>query len=526
MSAWASNPPEQLPAWQALGEAAQRQKTAELPRLDAERLARFSHRLGPLLVTFARQRVDEPTRRVLLELAAQSGTPAAIRDLFAGEAVNQTEDRAALHVALRSTAGPGEDGPAAASHAVARQARERFLDLAEAVRSGHWRGSAGKPINAVLHIGIGGSHLGPALAVDALGGDGPQIRFLANVDGAAAEAALAGLDPETTLVIVVSKSFATEETLANAETVRRWFVERTGDPGIVARQFIAVTADAKAAKAFGVPPAHCLPLWDWVGGRFSIWSAAGLPIAIALGRAGFEALLAGAREVDAHFQAAPLADNLPLLLALFQVWNANFLGAASHAVLPYDRRLRLLPDYLQQLEMESNGKSTRLDGERSAVDTVPVVWGGEETNGQHAYHQLLHQGTRPVSADFLACVAPGHGLAAHHDALLANCFAQSQALWEGHRPDDPHRLTVGGRPSTTILLDELSPRSLGALLALYEHKVFCAGVIWQINPFDQWGVEVGKRLAPPIVQALRGGDDGPADAATSQLLGEVQRLRR
>ena len=524
MSAWTSRPPERLPAWPALGEAAQRQETAELPRLDAKRLARFSHRLGPLLVTFARQRVDEATRRLLLELAAQSGVAAAIRDLFAGEAVNQTEGRAAMHMALRAAA-PGA-GAAAASHAAAQRARERFLDLAEAVRAGRWRGSAGKPIDAVLHIGIGGSHLGPALAVDALGGDGPQIRFLANVDGAAVEAALAGLDPERTLVIVVSKSFATAETLANAETVRRWFVERTRDPGIVARQFIAVTANADAAHAFGVPPAHCLPLWDWVGGRFSIWAAAGLPIAIATGRAGFEALLGGAREVDAHFQAAPLADNVPLLLALLQVWNANFLGAASHAVLPYDRRLRLLPDYLQQLEMESNGKSTRLDGERSEVDTAPVVWGGEETNGQHAYHQLLHQGTRTVSADFLACIAPGHGLAVHHDALLANCFAQSQALWEGHRPEDPHLRTDGGRPSTTILLDELSPRVLGALLALYEHKVFCAGVIWQINPFDQWGVEVGKRLAAPIVQALRGGDDGPADAATSQLLSEVRRLRR
>ena len=524
MSAWASNPPEQLPAWQALGEAAKRQKTAKLPRLDAKRLARFSHRLGPLLVTFARQRVDEPTRRLLLELAAQSGIPQAIRDLFAGEAVNQTEGRAALHMALRAT-GSGDGGAAAASHA-AQQARERSLDLAEAVRAGRWRGCAGKPIRTVLHIGIGGSHLGPALAIDALGGDGPQIRFLANVDGAAVEAALAGLDAETTLAIVVSKSFATEETLANAQAVCSWFIERTGDPGIVARQFVAVTANAEAAQAFGVPQERCLPLWDWVGGRFSLWAATGLPVAIALGAAGFEALLGGAREVDVHFQSTPLTDNLPVLLGLLQVWNANFLGAASHAVLPYDRRLRLLPDFLQQLEMESNGKSTRLDGEQSRVNTAPVVWGGEETNGQHAYHQLLHQGTRTVSADFLACVAPGHRLAAHHDALLANCFAQGQALWAGHATDDPHRRTVGGRPSTTILLDELTPRALGALLALYEHKAFCAGVIWQINSFDQWGVEVGKRLAAPIVRALRDGDDGPADAATSQLLGEVRRLRQ
>lgn len=531
MSAWASRPPQRLPAWQALREAAQRQASA-LPRLDARRVVRFSHRLGPLLVACARQRVDEPTLGLLLELAAESGLADAIRDLFAGQAVNTTEDRAALHMALRATAprpnasltAPGKGGAAAASHA-AWQARQRLLDMAEDVRAGRWQGCGGKPIGAVLHIGIGGSHLGPALAVDALGGDGPEIRFLANVDGAAAEAALAGLDPETTLAIVVSKSFATEETLANAATVRSWFIERTCDPDVVARQFVAVTANAKAAAAFGVPPAHCLPLWDWVGGRFSLWSAAGLPIAIALGRAGFEALLAGAREVDAHFQSAPLADNVPLLLALLQVWHTNFLGASSHAVLPYDRRLRLLPDYLQQLEMESNGKSTRTDGTRCEVDTAPVVWGGEETNGQHAYHQLLHQGTRVVSADFLACATPAHALAAHHDALLGNCFAQSQALWEGHRTADPHRLTPGGRPSTTILIDELTPRALGALLALYEHKAFCAGALWQINPFDQFGVEVGKRLAGPIVRALRGDDDGRADALTSHLVGEVRRLR-
>lgn len=521
-------PPEQLPAWQRLAALAARLPDRDLPLLDADRLARYSVRLGPLLVAFGRQRVDEETRQALLALAAESGLAEAIGALCAGEPVNVTEGRSALHMALRA-ADPAEDAAEAApagarAPAEARRERERFLDFAEAVRNGRWAGDAGRPIEAVVHIGIGGSHLGPALAVEALGGDGPEVRFLANVDGAALPAALAGLDPATTLAIVASKSFATEETLANAAAVRSWFVERTCDPKIVARHFAAVTANASAAAGFGIAPAQCWPLWDWVGGRFSIWSAAGLPVAVALGRERFLALLSGAREVDAHFQDAALADNLPAMLALLAVWNGNFLGAATHAVLPYDRRLRRLPDYLQQLEMESNGKSTRLDGKPSRVDTAPVVWGGEETNGQHAYHQLLHQGTRPVAVDFIACAA-GPGPAARHNALLANCFAQGEALWHGRDSADPHRRVAGGRPSTTILLDELSPRGLGALLALYEHKVFCTGAIWQVNPFDQWGVEVGKQLAAPVRSALDGSGEAPKDPLTRRLVAAAMQRR-
>lgn len=526
-----SRPPEQLPAWRRLAALATRQADADLPLLDADRLARFGMRLGPLLATFARQRVDEETLEALLALAAESGLPGAIRALCAGEQVNVTEKRSALHMALRTADGEigesaAEDGPAAARAAAeARRMRKRLLDFAEDVRNGRCGGEAGRSIEAVLHIGIGGSHLGQALAVEALGGDGPRVRFLANIDGAALPAALAGLEPATTLAIVASKSFATEETLANAAAVRSWFVERTRDPDVVARHFVAVTANADAAGAFGIAPARCWPLWDWVGGRFSIWSAAGLPVAIALGRERFLALLSGAREVDAHFRDAALEDNLPAMLALLQVWNGNFLGAATHAVLPYDHRLRRLPDYLQQLEMESNGKSTRLDGQPSRVDTAPIVWGGEETNGQHAYHQLLHQGTRPVGVDFIACAA-GHGPAARQNALLANCFAQSEALWHGRDSADPHRRVPGGRPSTTILLDELSPRALGALLALYEHKVFCAGAIWQVNSFDQWGVEVGKQLAAPIRGALDGTGEAPAEPLTNSLVAEVAEARR
>ena len=528
------SPPEQLPAWQRLAALAARQADRALPPLDADRLARYSIRLGPLLVAFARQRVDEETRRALLALAAESRLPDAVRALYAGEPVNVTEGRPALHMALRAAEDAGDDfaeanaetAPAAARAAAeAGRVRRRFLDFAEAVRNGRCAGAAGRPIEAVVHIGIGGSHLGPALAVEALGGDGPEVRFLANIDGAAVANALAGLDPATTLAIVASKSFATEETLANAAAVRSWFAERTRDPEIVAGHFAAVTANASAAAAFGISPARCWPLWDWVGGRFSLWSAAGLPVAIALGRERFLALLSGAREVDAHFRGAALADNLPAMLALLEVWNGNFLGAATHAVLPYDQRLRRLPDYLQQLQMESNGKSTRLDGKPSRVDTAPVVWGGEETNGQHAYHQLLLQGTRPVAVDFIACAA-GRGPRAHQNALLANCFAQGEALWHGRHGADPHRRVPGGRPSTTMLLDELSPRALGALLALYEHKVFCAAAIWQVNAFDQWGVEAGKQLAGPIRSVLDGAGDAPEDPVTNSLAAEVADARR
>ena len=524
MSAWTSKPPQQLAAWRQLNALATRQRQGALPALDAERLARFSQRLGPLWVVCARQRVDEESRRLLLALAEESGLATAIQDLFAGQHVNVTEERPALHMALRTPTGV-DDGLAPTAQAQVRQTRQRMMELAGAVRSGRWRGASGKPVETVLHIGIGGSHLGPALAVEALGGDGPNIRFLANVDGASTSAALAGLDPATTLAIVVSKSFATEETLANAATARSWFLERTCDPAVVAKHFVAVTANTEAAAAFGIPPAQCLPLPEWVGGRFSLWSAVGLPVAIAIGQAGFEELLAGAREVDAHFRASPLADNLPALLALLQVWNLNFLGCATHAVLPYDHRLRLLPDYLQQLEMESNGKSVRVDGEPSAVDTVPVIWGGEGTNGQHAFHQWLHQGTRSASVDFIACARANHGLPRHHDALLAHCFAQGQALWEGRNAEAPHRRVPGGRASTTILLDELTPRALGALLALYEHKVFCASAIWQINAFDQWGVEVGKQLAAPIRAALGGAAGNVSDPVTDSLVGEARRLR-
>lgn len=479
----------------------------------------FSERVGPLFADFSKERIDAGVRQALVRLASESGLPAAIADLLAGAHVNATEDRAALHTELRKAAGE-------AKAAVLRE-RERFLRFAEDLRGGRCRGVTGAPIRAVVQVGIGGSHLGPELALAALGadGDGPEVRFLANVDGAAVEQALAGLQPATTLAIVASKSFETLETRVNAETLRRWFAPLGDAPDVAGCHFAAVTGNTAAAGAFGVPPERCFPLWDWVGGRFSLWSAVGLPVAIGRGPEAFEEMLAGARLLDAHFASAPLAENLPVMLALLQIWNTNFLGATSHAVLPYDHRLRLLPAYLQQLEMESNGKSTRMDGEPTATHTAPVVWGGEETGGQHAFHQLLHQGTRAFSADFIVCARPGHGLPAHHDWLLANCLAQSKALAEGHRTGPAHKRVRGGRPSTTLLLDALTPRSFGALLALYEHKVFAAGAIWRVNSFDQWGVQLGKTLAATIHKQLRGVAAPEQDASTCALLREIRRLR-
>ena len=510
MSAWTSSPPQELPAWGRLGRLAEARAWADRSAHGTDRFAAFSARLGPLLIDYSKQCIDEAVMGALAELAEQSGIGAAIADLCAGAAVNNTEQRPARHMHLRS---PDAD------HAES----ERLLAFAESVRGGPWR--------TVLHIGIGGSHLGPELACQALAADAaPEVRFLANIDGHAVESALRGADPETTLAIVASKSFSTAETRSNAESVYGWFLKHLGSPERAARHFAAATANTEAAAAFGIPEARCFALDDAIGGRYSLWSSVGLPVAIALGRDGFRQLLAGAHQVDEHFRSAPPERNLPLLLALLQIWNGNFLGAATHAVLPYDHRLRLLPSYLQQLEMESNGKCVRRDGTPVAVHTAPVIWGGEETNGQHAFHQLLHQGTRAFSADFIACIRPDHARADHHRALLANCLAQSQALLHGRAlqdlPDDAlaaHRQSPGGRPSTTILLDALTPAALGALLALYEHKVFCAGVIWQINPFDQWGVELGKELAEPIREQLAGSasPDPEQDSSTVGLIAAI-----
>ena len=518
--------PEQQRSWRRVAKLAETGAREAGAREEGALKRPFAVRVGPVLAEFSRQGIDAPMLDALTDLADESGLPEAVAAQFRGDPINVTERRPVLHTALRA---PENERPGFVRDMVERE-RRRMLDFAEGLRRGDRVGSTGKPIRTLVHIGIGGSHLGPQLACEALapspGRRPPDIRFLANVDGHATAAALAGLDPETTFFAVVSKSFATEETLANAAAARSWFLERTLRPAALEHHFAAITANVEAAREFGLAADACFPMWDWVGGRFSVWSAVGLPVAVRIGREGFLDFLAGAHRMDRHFSSAPVERNAPILLALAGLVNANFRGASSHAVLAYDGRLRRLPDYLQQLEMESNGKSVRADGESSAVHTAPVVWGGEETNGQHAYHQLLHQGTRTVSADLVAVVNPAHRHAHQHERLLAHCLAQGEALELGDNAEDPHRRTPGNRPTTTILLDELTPHALGALLALYEQKVFCAGRLLQINSFDQWGVELGKRLAAPIRQALASSADrAETDPTTAALLDAIRGRR-
>ena len=527
-----SRPTTGLPEWARLGDLAA--DLIKRPLSDIvgtrDRFDAFSFRCADLLIDFSKQRIDGRTIGALAALGRAIDLPAALTNLMSGEVVNASERRPALHTALRA---PYAQRPAAVRDVVERESG-RMADFVERVRDGRWRGFTGCAIRDVVHIGIGGSHLGPELVVEALAAyRAPTLnfRFLANVDGSALDAALDGLHPETTLFIVASKSFATMETRVNATSIRSWFLERTARLDAIPKHFVAISANVDAARAFGMPPENVFAMWDWVGGRYSLWSAVGLPIALAVGWSEFANLLDGANAVDRHALTTPLARNVPALLALLGVWNYNMLGAQSHAVLTYDRRLRLLPPYLQQLEMESNGKSTRPDGTAVDLQTMPALWGGEETNAQHAFHQQLHQGNRAFSADFIACARPAHGHAEHHRWLLANYLAQSEALLLGRRANDAdvalaaQRSMPGNRPSTSILLDDLSPRSLGALLALYEHKTFCQGMIWQINPFDQWGVELGKVLSESINAELASGSSIRHDPSTTGLIERIRSNR-
>jgi glucose-6-phosphate isomerase len=402
--------------------------------------------------------------------------------------------------------------------------RERMRVFSQAVRDGQWKGATGKRFTHVLALGIGGSSLGPRLAIEALGAeaDGPEVRFVANIDAAELDRALAGIDPASTLAVIASKTFTTEETMANAKSVRAWLVAALG-PDAPARHVIAATANAEAAADWGLPDCNIFPFHDWVGGRYSLWSSVGLPIAIATGMPRFERLLAGAHAADLEFRSTPLEHNVPALLGLVGVWNRCALGLASHAVLSYASRLESLPAYLQQLEMESNGKHVGADGAPVDFATCPVIWGGTETPGQHAFHQWLHQGTDAASCDFIVVAHPMGSDRAHHEILLANACAQSEALMTGVASDEAWRACTGDRVSTTFVLPRLDAYHLGALLAIYEHKVFVEATVWGINPFDQWGVELGKSIAKKVLPALRG--ESPAlDPSTSHLLSVIRRM--
>ncbi len=481
---------------------------SELIASDPARAQDFALRVGSVYANFARQRYDRAALDALFTTAERCDLAGAVRRLLDGEHVNITEQRAALHCALR---GACSDAPAARdarAHAVAAQVR-----MGELVRA-----LSETDVTDIISVGIGGSDLGPRLVVDALSKASARFRvhFISNVDGHAAQRVLARLDPSRCAAIVISKSFTTQDTLLNGERVRAWLNDDS--------RLYAVSANAEQVAAFGIPEARRLPMWDWVGGRYSLWSAVGFPIALALGMPNFEALLRGAAQMDTHVATAPLRSNLPVWHALTAVWNRNALHAATQAVMPYDDRLKLLPDYLQQLVMESLGKATRIDGVTSAVDTVPVWWGGAGTDTQHSFFQALHQGTQMVPADFIGVCHPDHAHSQQHAVLLANLLAQSEALCNGQAAADPHRCYPGDRPSTMLLLDALTPEALGALIALYEHSVYLQSVLWGINAFDQFGVELGKHIANDLLPSVLG-DSEAHDSVTRALLAELHRVR-
>lgn len=500
---------------------------------DPERFARFHRRGAGLLLDVSKTSIGEAALAALLALARAAGVERQRDAMARGEAINATEGRAVLHMALRGPL-PGAGG---AAHAESAAVLARMQAFAEAVHAGAITGAGGARFTDVLNIGIGGSDLGPAMAARALWKAADPLRphFLGNVDAHGWEAIRPGLNPATTLVLIASKTFTTQETMANARLVRGWMEGALGDAA--AGQFAALSTNLAATAAFGIPEDRVFPFRDWVGGRFSMWSAIGLSLALSLGWARFAGLLAGARAMDEHFLAAPLEDNLPVLLALTEAWHVNGMGWHRRAVLPYDERLARLPAHLQQLEMESLGKGVTLEGQPVPRATGPVVFGEPGTNAQHSFMQLIHQGPEPVPVDLVLVARPDHGHAENHRILLANGLAQAQALLEGRDaaavraemaaagadPANiarllPHRVFTGDRPSVTILLERLTPEALGALVALYEHKVFVLGALWRVNAFDQWGVELGKAMAGPLLKALEGGAAEDFDSSTAGLL--------
>lgn len=508
-----------LPAWQALKDHQQHMRAFSLAsefKQNPHRFADFSLRHEGLLFDFSKNLITAQSLELLEQLAHECGLATAIEAMFAGEAINYTEQRPALHIALRE--------PAQSQREEVKLAQQRMALLVEQVRSGSWLGYTGKRITDIVNIGIGGSFLGPQLAVQALEPFvTPDLRchFLANIDSSSFYQLSRDIHPETTLFIVSSKSFGTLETLKNALAARQWFLNCGGKEHELRQHFIAVSSNISKAIEFGIAEENIFPMWDWVGGRYSVWSAIGLPVALMVGMQGFHQMLAGAHSMDNHFRHTPFQNNIPVIMALLGVWYNNFWGACSQAVLPYDNYLRSLPDYLQQLDMESNGKSVNANGAALDYHSGGILWGNIGTNGQHAYHQLLLQGTRLIPADFIIAARSQNPIVDHQQWLLANCFSQSQALMcgkslataeqelqqKGFSDDEvkrlaPHLVIPGNRPSNTLILEQLNPFNLGALIALYEHKIYTQSIIWDINAFDQWAVELGKQLGTHIYQQL------------------------
>ena len=532
------------PAWRALQTHWQEMHQVHLRDLfdrNPQRAAEMTLRAAGLHVDYSKNILTHETLGLLFDLAAAVDLRGWIRRMFAGEHINNTEDRAVLHIALRNRSNrpifvDGEDVMPQVNAVLAQV--EAFTHQ---VRSGTWRGYTGDRITDVVNIGIGGSNLGPLMVCEALKPyQSPELRvhFVSNVDGTHLAETIRHLDPATTLFVVASKTFTTQETMTNAHSARAWLIDALGAEEAVSDHFVAVSTNAERVAAFGIDTNHMFGFWDWVGGRYSLWSAIGLPIALAIGYERFCELLAGAHEMDEHFRTTDISGNLPAILGLIGVWYANFAGARTHVVLPYDQYLRYLPAYLQQGDMESNGKGVTRDGVPVEYSTGPVVWGEPGTDGQHAFYQLIHQGTQMIPADFIAPIHSHNPVSDHHAKLMANFFAQTEALMRGRTADEaraemiaegmdpqradeltPHRTFPGNRPTNSILVERVTPRTLGALIALYEHRIFTQGVVWGVNSYDQWGVELGKQLAGVILKEIREGEvSTPHDASTSALL--------
>jgi glucose-6-phosphate isomerase len=542
--------PLNIPEWQSLVRHYSDLKFLSMREqfaLDSDRVHNFSLKSGDLLLDYSKNRITKKTVEKLLALAESVNIPDWIERMFSGEAINNTEGRAVLHTALRNRTNTpvmvdGEDMMLAVNAVLSQ-----MKNFCHQVHSGEWLGYSGKKITDIVNIGIGGSDLGPAMICDALepyGIKGISVHFVSNVDGTDLSTTLENLNQETTLFVVASKTFTTQETLTNAQSARSWFLKTAKQPD-VAKHFVAVSTNAKAVTEFGIDAANMFEIWDWVGGRYSLWSAIGLPIALYVGMDNFERLLDGGHEMDNHFRNQPLSENMPVIMGLLGVWYINFFGAHTHAIVPYDHSLARFPSHMQQLDMESNGKVTNREGHRISYRTGPVIWGTPGTNGQHAYFQLIHQGTQLIPVDFVLPVNSHYPECDHQSILLANGLAQSEALMKGKNAEEvrielaaegyeakaleallPHKVFPGNRPSNTLIVPKLTPEMLGQLVALYEHKVFVQGVIWNINSFDQWGVELGKQLAKAILPDLQDGAEISAhDSSTTNLIKLIRSLR-
>jgi len=534
----------QSEAWKAL-EAHHKSVASEHMRRmfeqDPQRFERFSLRFEDILLDYSKNRITEETMRMLLDLARQANLKDWIEKMFNGEKINITEDRAVLHIALRNRSNrpiyvDGQDVMPEVNGVLAH-----MKEFTNAVRAGEWTGYTGRAITDIVNIGIGGSDLGPVMATEALkpyGKPGLRVHFVSNVDGTHIVETLKDLSPETTLFIVASKTFTTQETLTNAHSAKEWLLKSARDYGVVAKHFVALSTNAAEVEKFGIDTKNMFEFWDWVGGRYSLWSAIGLSIAAYIGMDNFEELLLGGHLMDEHFRQTPFEQNLPVTLGLIGIWYNNFFGAQTVAILPYDQYMHRFPAYFQQGDMESNGKSINREGQRVDYSTGPIIWGEPGTNGQHAFYQLIHQGTKLVPADFLAPIETHNPIGEHHQILLSNFFAQTEALMKGKTEEEvraeltasgvsgeklekliPHKLFEGNKPTNSIMFKKLTPRTLGSLIALYEHKIFVQGIIWNINSFDQWGVELGKQLAKVILPELKGaGKVTSHDASTNGLI--------